>query len=122
MKKEKSTSRFTLPVKHLLSVLVLVLVSFYASAQCDGCNLFFYGDYNVARYTTHRYTVTNYDTDYPYGYWVIYGGEVVDEGIDADGEPYADVYWDSTVDGGTVTYGNAGPGFYEYGEYDVEFY
>ena len=110
-----------MPVKQLLSVLVLTLVSFYASAQCDGCNLLMEGDYNVSVNTTHRYTVTNHDMDNPYGYWVIFGGEVVDEGIDADGEPWADVYWDAGGNGGIVTYGNAGPGFYEYGEYDVLF-
>ena len=101
-----------------LAAIVLLLLGFYANAQCDGCNLNFDGDATVTQYTTHRYTVTNHSPDNPYGQWIVFNCEIVDDGVDADGEPYIDVYLDAEGTA-TVTYGEASPGHYEYGEYDI---
>ena len=110
--------RLSLAVRRSLSALAFILLGFCANAQCDGCNLNFDGDQTVTRYSTHRYTVTNYDTDHPYGEWVVFNCEIVDDGIDVDGEPYIDVYFDGDY-GAVITYGDAGPGWYQYGEYEI---
>ena len=113
-----STGLLPKALKRAVPVFVLILAGYYANAQFDGCNLNFDGDNPVVRYTTHRYTVTNFNPGYSYGQWVIFGCDEVDEGIDADGEPYIDVYiWGE--DGALVTYGEAAPGWYQYGEYDI---
>jgi hypothetical protein len=121
MKNEKTRGGFSLLVRRAFVMLVCLFAGIYANAQqCDGCNLFFAGDYEVQPGTTHRYWVTNWnDNDPYYGQWVVFNCEVVDYGMDTDGEPYVDILFDVPGTTATITFGDASPGYYQYGEYDI---